>query len=227
MVARPQRTRHELTRRPIRRGGEGRQRKGRPETQQLTFQSTAITTNHRQPFLFTFLFLLTSFSIDQAAAEDIDVLKNRYNQVHGEGVNNRRFSTGKSKVRSRRMLVWCKHVSQDIRGADLPGTLCIFVDLTQIFRVQMAMRRYCINTLVPGCGLAPSAACHWNATAKVEHAHTHMLSHTHTHKHTYANKLPLSPKKNKYTCRVCDTLCHSWGPKHSWLYLLRGVAVQS
>lgn len=101
MVARPQRTRHELTRRPIRRGGEGRQRKGRPETQQLTFQSTAITTNHRQPFLFTFLFLLTSFSIDQAAAEDIDVLKNRYNQVHGEGVNNRRFSTGKSKVRSR------------------------------------------------------------------------------------------------------------------------------
>lgn len=99
MVARPQRTRHELTRRPIRRGGEGRQRKGRPKTQQLTFQSTAITTNHRQPFLFTFLFLLTSFSIDQAAAEDIDVLKNRYNQVHGEGVNNRRFSTGKSKVR--------------------------------------------------------------------------------------------------------------------------------
>lgn len=57
------------------------------------------------------------------------------------------------------------------------------------------MRRYCINTLVPGCGLAPSAACHWNATAKVEHAHTHMLSHTHTHKHTYANKLPHSPQK--------------------------------
>ena len=44
------------------------------------------------------LSLLSFLFPRSVCGEDVDVLFNRYKQIYGNGVNNRRFSTGKSKV---------------------------------------------------------------------------------------------------------------------------------